>query len=871
MDCRRLVTVGSLGVALGLFPALAEAGGPSDAVRRLRARSPSDVTPSFDRGRGIVSFVRAPGGVRGLTAGGHADRAAAAFLREFGGLFGLGHPGVTTPFVSVTHDHLGASHVEFAQAYEGLPVFGTSVRVHFDAAGDLVAAQAAFVPVIDLSVTPSFGEAEAVAVALDHVVGADHAVGAVPLSVFDLGLVTKDSSDPRLVYVVTVAGPGVRTRVFVDAHHGAVLLADSQIHDVLDRTVFDTEYGPGFQVWTEADGPYMGGDSAVAGVVDYTADTYALFDAVGGGYPSYDGASAVMEAVVHAAINCPNAQWNGTSTNYCSGVATDDVVGHEWAHAYSERTHNLIYAYQPGALNESYSDIFGESIDLLNGAGLDTPGETRNDNACTGGGGSVRWLIGEDTSGFGGAIRDMWAPTCMNAPGRVGDGEYVCTGDSFFDNGGVHSNSGVPNHAYALLVDGGNYNGEAIAPIGMTKALAVYWRAMTVYQGVVSGFADHADALEAACADLVGSGADLPDPLGGGPSGEIMQGADCGAVALAMVATQMRDDAGCGSGTLLQTGNVPDACDPATTEVVVFEETFEGDLSAWAVSNVGVAATYTPRDWELVGGLPDGRAGQAAFGTASIEFGDCDDDDQSGLLHLESPPFEMPEGDDDVVLEFTHWVATQPHVDGGNLEISVDGGPFVDVPGSAFSFNPYNSTLEGSSNPLAGEGAFSGSDPGVPTGSWARSQLDLSSLAAAGSTVVLRFDVGVDECNGLFGWYVDDVRAVQCSTAVTATGTGSDSGMDTTGDGTAPGTDTGAGATTGSASGIDDSGTGGGPGGGTPVTLGGTDDGSTSEGAADGGGGDDGCGCTSGRRGWRGGGLLLLVAAWRRRRRTAGC
>jgi hypothetical protein len=71
-------------------------------------------------------------------------------------------------------------------------------------------------------------------VALDHVVGAEHAVGAVPLSVFDLGLVTKENSDPRLVYVVAVAGPGVRTRVFVDSHHGAVLLADSQIHDVLD-------------------------------------------------------------------------------------------------------------------------------------------------------------------------------------------------------------------------------------------------------------------------------------------------------------------------------------------------------------------------------------------------------------------------------------------------------------------------------------------------------------------------------------------------------------------------------------------------------------------------------------------------------------
>ena len=57
--------------------------------------------------------------------------------------------------------------------------------------------------------------------------------------------------------------------------------------------------------------------------------------------------------------------------------------------------------------------------------------------------------MGEDASAFGGAIRDMWNPTCDGDPGTVSDTEYRCgTGDS----GGVHSNSGVPNHAYALLV-----------------------------------------------------------------------------------------------------------------------------------------------------------------------------------------------------------------------------------------------------------------------------------------------------------------------------------------------------------------------------------------------------------------------------------
>ena len=65
-------------------------------------------------------------------------------------------------------------------------------------------------------------------------------------------------------------------------------------------------------------------------------------------------------------INCPNANWNGVTTNYCNGVTADDVVAHEWGHAYTEFTHGLIYQWQPGALNEAYSDIWGETVDLVN-------------------------------------------------------------------------------------------------------------------------------------------------------------------------------------------------------------------------------------------------------------------------------------------------------------------------------------------------------------------------------------------------------------------------------------------------------------------------------------------------------------------------
>ena len=59
------------------------------------------------------------------------------------------------------------------------------------------------------------------------------------------------------------------------------------------------------------------------------------------------------------------------------------------------------------------------------------------------------------------------------------DAEYHCDAT---DGGGVHTNSGVPNHGFALLVDGGTYNGHTVAAIGLTKAAHLYWRAQSVYQ-----------------------------------------------------------------------------------------------------------------------------------------------------------------------------------------------------------------------------------------------------------------------------------------------------------------------------------------------------------------------------------------------------
>ena len=59
-----------------------------------------------------------------------------------------------------------------------------------------------------------------------------------------------------------------------------------------------------------------------------------------------------MDAIFNRGYSCPNASWNGTFISFCPGMTSDDVTGHEWTHAYTEYTDNLIYQWQPGALNE---------------------------------------------------------------------------------------------------------------------------------------------------------------------------------------------------------------------------------------------------------------------------------------------------------------------------------------------------------------------------------------------------------------------------------------------------------------------------------------------------------------------------------------
>jgi hypothetical protein len=455
-------------------------------------------------------------------------------------------------------------------------------------------------------------------------------------------------------------------------------------------------------------------------------------------------------------------------------VTADDTVAHEWGHAYTEFTHNLVYAWQPGALNEAYSDIWGETVDLINGRGTDSPGGTRTVDACTkylgdllSGEDSWRWLAAEDSVAFGGPIRDMWDPTCASDPGKVSDFQYHCQPA---DGGGVHHNSGVPNHAFALLVDGGTYNGQAIGAIGLTKAAHLYWRAATVYHNRLTNFPEHADALEQSCADLIGH--KLADLLTGERSDQALTLFECEQVVKAAAAVELRTPPlDCMFGPLL-------AKDPPAQCLAraFYDAGFETDAQGWTASRFEVVpAEFIDRDWHRVGELPDGRPGLAFFAPDpdARDIEECEAmGDQSGVLRLESPAIVVPANVSTLYLTFDHYMTSQRNFDGGNVKMSVDGGPWTLVPKTDYTYNEYNATLAAApanTNPLESQDAFSGSDGGTVEGSWGQSQILLPNTLA-GQSVRLRFDFGTNECfGGYYGWFVDDVRFIDRDFSPTVT------------------------------------------------------------------------------------------------------
>ncbi len=150
----------------------------------------------------------------------------------------------------------------------------------------------------------------------------------------------------------------------------------------------------------------------------------------------------------------PGITAGGLSWNYLAGGL--DVVGHELTHGVTDFTSNLIYQNESGALNESFSDMMGTAVEFFHqeiGSGL-----LRADYLC-----------GEDVITPGG-IRSLANPGAYGQPDHYSRRVVVATPTSANDNGGVHTNSGIGNHAYYLAIEGGTNRTSGLTVQGVGVA-----------------------------------------------------------------------------------------------------------------------------------------------------------------------------------------------------------------------------------------------------------------------------------------------------------------------------------------------------------------------------------------------------------------
>ncbi|MCE6988253.1 M4 family metallopeptidase [Dyadobacter sp. CY323] len=719
-----------------------------------------------DKATSSLNFLRFPIGQALSLEGSSPEQKALSFLTKYPGLFERKTKD-SYQIKESKRDNYGLDHVTMQQYYDRVPIYDGVLKFHFNKEGELTSVNGNFIIAEKLNVTSSISSAEAGQQAIKFVTGQKLGKFSAPLKinkntllVFQKGLAQGYRGPLHLVYEVEVRNDAdVREFLYIDAHTKELVEQFTGMHSI-DRKLYETSVSAPNLKWQEADGiaspKFTALDQWQKSEIESAGHIYNLMKN-SFGWNSYDGAGATMITINNDPNAwCPNASWNGVTAGFCTETASDDVVAHEWAHAYTEYTSGLIYAWQAGALNEAYSDIWGETVDQLNGY-FDSGESNSLRNGCAG---SAKWRIGEQASGLNGPIRDMWDPTCKNNPGKISDPQYWC---AYSDNGGVHINSGVLNHAFALLVDGGSYNGQTITGLGLTKTAHLFWYAQAAFMTKTTDYSAQADILESSLINLIG--VNLPNlsinALPGGPSGSKFTATDIEQLARVIAAVEMRMENGCGFAKLFTP--VEPLCKGAESSNAFFFENFENGIELWTAENFGSSQTWTPRNWNIDISPPEGRIGQVAF-ASDFNGGDCGEHLENGVMSFTSPVISIPaDAVGPFMLAFDHYISLEQGWDGGHVSCSIGGGIWKLIPKVAFTKNGYNSTVAGD-NPLAGNEAFSGGDEGSFNSGWGNSRIDLSSLGLmAGNKIRLRWDLSSDGCLGWDGWYIDDIRVYTCA------------------------------------------------------------------------------------------------------------
>ena len=257
--------------------------------------------------------------------------------------------------------------------------------------------------------------------------------------------------------------------------------------------------------WTAAEFNNANKDNAALDAHWGAEKTSDYFSAVHG-RNSYDNLGAAIKSYVHYDLAYDNAYWNGSvmtygdgSDTYFDALTSIDVAGHEIGHAVCEKTANLAYQKESGAMNEAFSDIWGACIEYYAAPGKST------------------WLIGEDIERRAGrlALRSMSDPKSEGQPDTYGGTNWKLiecgTPTQANDYCGVHTNSGVLNHWFYILTIGKSGtndigNSYNVTGINIDKAAKIAYRLESVYLSANSTYANARTYGIQAATDLYGAG-----------------------------------------------------------------------------------------------------------------------------------------------------------------------------------------------------------------------------------------------------------------------------------------------------------------------------------------------------------------------------
>jgi bacillolysin len=697
----------------------------------------------------------------------------ATFLKNNGPAFGLS-PADNLKETSRSSALDGRTYLRLLQEHDGVPVLGGDIVVQLSnsnqpryISGHIVSFPQRTPSGQSLSSSILASEAKAAIVA-------DHPF-ANQWNITDHGDIwtrrnpwTASDNDPyRRCRALEVWEPGgsLGEMVYVDLINGKAIFQHS-LHCDLQRQLYYRNTASSNIIWQEDDlFPGMLAD-ADKEMLAATEEIYSLYFRTFG-RNGHDGNGTNMRVVNQAAISgCPNARAFRNIVLACEGVVGDDIVGHEWTHNYTTEMNGLLLKYESGSIQEGMADIFGEAVDLLNDRGIDDNDQMHR-NSCFEG--NYRWNIAEDATAIDTILRDMWSPECKTDPADRDSDNYVCN-DALNQN--IHTNSTIVTRTFALLTDGDTTATYSIAGIDLTKALHIFYHANANYITPVTDFQALATALKQSARDLQGTNLPaltLVNTLTQA-SNQFITDADLISLDSAIAITQMDIPSPCPYlPTLAQSPSTGCEDSPINNFVSIFSENWEDGIEDWQIAeNPVFPNSWDPKAWELTTNLPDERQGQAIFAPNS-HVGDCQTDLDNGTVDLTSPIINLPAGQQDFTLRFTHYYSIEEETDGGRMAFSLNGEEFLPVSQQAFLYNGYDKVLLASfenDNPLAGQYAFTGADRNSTTGSWGTSVVDLSVLGAEpGDNLQIRWTLGHDGCDGWLGWYIDEVEVGYCGDA----------------------------------------------------------------------------------------------------------